>query len=142
MAPMSPFHPRPRYESTAERLIREAQERGEFDNLPGAGKPLPGLDGRHDPDWWIKGLMEREKVSVLPPSLALRKQVDELAETVASEASEANVRAIVTSLDELVRQSHRSPLGGPQVFVRRIDVDAMVDQWRQARRDAGLHVRP
>src|ERR671931_357603 len=29
-------------ESAVEKQIREAQERGEFDNLPGAGKPLSG----------------------------------------------------------------------------------------------------
>lgn len=29
-----------RWESLVERRIREAQERGEFDNLPGKGKPL------------------------------------------------------------------------------------------------------
>jgi hypothetical protein len=33
------------FESLAERRIREAGERGEFDNLPGAGQPLPGLGG-------------------------------------------------------------------------------------------------
>ncbi|GLZ01820.1 hypothetical protein Acsp02_90710 [Actinoplanes sp. NBRC 103695] len=30
------------YESAVDRQLREAQERGEFDNLPGAGKPLRG----------------------------------------------------------------------------------------------------
>ncbi len=142
MARMNPFARRPSYESTADRLIREAQERGEFDNLPGEGKPLSGLDGRHDPDWWVKGLMEREQVSVLPPSLALRKQVADLPQTLATESSEANVRAIVTSLDQLVLQSHRSALDGPRAFVKRIDVDAVVAQWKQGRLDRGQFVRP
>jgi hypothetical protein len=37
------------WESAVEQQIREAQERGEFDNLPGKGKPVP-----HEPwdgDW-------------------------------------------------------------------------------------------
>ncbi len=34
------------WESPVERAIREAQERGEFDNLPGAGKPLRNLGSR------------------------------------------------------------------------------------------------
>jgi hypothetical protein len=42
------------YESRIERQIREAQERGEFDNLPGAGKPLPDRGTAYDEDWWIK----------------------------------------------------------------------------------------
>jgi hypothetical protein len=41
----TPEHPR--YESPADRAIREAMERGEFDDLPGAGKPLTNLG---DPD--------------------------------------------------------------------------------------------
>ena len=55
--------------------IRQAQERGDFENLPGAGKPLDELIGRgDDPDWWVKRLIEREKITgVLPPALQLRK---------------------------------------------------------------------
>lgn len=142
MAPMNPFARRSTYESTADRLVREAQERGEFDNLRGAGQPLPSLDGRGDPDWWIKGLMEREQVSLLPPSLALRKQVADLPATLATESSEADVRAIVAGLDQLVLQSHRSALDGPQAFVRRIDVEAVLAQWKQGRLDRGQFVRP
>ena len=61
------------FESLVERQIREAQERGEFDNLPGAGKPLRGLDGREDPDWWVKQMMQREGLDMadaLPPVMA------------------------------------------------------------------------
>ena len=48
--------------------IKQAMERGEFDNLPGAGKPIKNLGTQHDPDWWIKQLIGREKITgVLPP---------------------------------------------------------------------------
>ncbi len=50
---------RPIWESIAERRIREAAEQGEFDDLPGAGRPLPGLDGTYDPDWWVKEWLRR-----------------------------------------------------------------------------------
>jgi DnaJ family protein C protein 28 len=39
------------WEYGVERLIREAQERGEFDRLPGAGKPLEFEDDRWAGDW-------------------------------------------------------------------------------------------
>jgi hypothetical protein len=42
-----------------------------FDNLPGAGKPLPDRGQLHDPLWWVKQLVEREQLSLLPPSLQL-----------------------------------------------------------------------
>ena len=52
--------------------IRDAQERGEFDDLPGKGKPLQGLDGPQDELWWVKQWLAREGVSYLPTPLALR----------------------------------------------------------------------
>ena len=52
------------YESAIDRAIREATERGEFDNLPGAGKPLHQRN-TGDPNWWLKDLKERETISAL-----------------------------------------------------------------------------
>src|SRR5687768_14814986 len=67
--------------------VRRAMARGEFDNLPGAGKPLK-LPDRHDPDWWVKSLIEREKITgVLPPALALRREDAELEAQLDREAS-------------------------------------------------------
>lgn len=132
-----------KYESPADRAIREAQERGEFDNLPGAGKPIPGLDGRHDPDWWIKSMLEREQVTgVLPPSLTLRKQIDGLQESIASESSERNVRAVVDNLNQLITQSHRRALDGPQIFFKKLDPDAVVGEWKRSRTERGRYLRP
>jgi hypothetical protein len=44
----------------AENRIREAAERGEFDDLGGAGRPLE-LPANYEPDWWIKKKLERER---------------------------------------------------------------------------------
>ena len=46
------------FESWIDRQIREATERGEFDNLPGTGKPLPG--GPVEEQWWLKDYLRRE----------------------------------------------------------------------------------
>src|SRR5687767_2872407 len=54
--------------------VRRAMERGEFDDLPGQGKPIEDLGVEHDPDWWVKKLVEREKIALLPPAIALRKE--------------------------------------------------------------------
>jgi hypothetical protein len=50
------------WESFAEQQIREAQASGEFDHLPGFGKPIPGLDEPYDEDWWIKMPLDVESV--------------------------------------------------------------------------------
>lgn len=64
------------WESWIEQQIREAQEAGAFDQLPGAGKPLPSLIKEYDPLWWVKNLVQREQISILPPSLELLRKVE------------------------------------------------------------------
>ncbi|MBV9195450.1 MAG: DUF1992 domain-containing protein [Solirubrobacterales bacterium] len=51
-----------RFETWIERQIRRAGERGEFDQLPGAGRPLPDLDRPHDEMWWVKQKLRRGRV--------------------------------------------------------------------------------
>ncbi len=122
------------YESWVERQIREATERGEFDDLPGAGKPLPGLNGRDDEDWWIKGFLEREKIPMpLPASLALRKEVAELPQTLVGVCDEAEVRRLVEDLNERIRDSHRRRVDGPALVLRPVDVEATITEWRRRR---------
>ena len=83
------------WESWFEEQIRQAQEEGAFENLPGAGKPLPDLEESYDPDWWVKKLIRREKVSVLPPALELLRQVESEFEKIWKARDEAEVRARV-----------------------------------------------
>jgi hypothetical protein len=44
----------------AENRIRQAIEEGQFDNLPGLGKPIPDADEPYDPNWWVKQWIRRE----------------------------------------------------------------------------------
>src|SRR5574339_584826 len=88
--------------------VRKAMERGEFDNLPGAGKPIKGLGGTHDPDWWVKNLVERERITgVLPPALALRKEDAELDATLDRETTEEGVRRTVADFNRRVVEARR-----------------------------------
>ena len=57
------------WESFTDRKIREAQEEGAFDALPGFGKPIADLDGPDDPNWWIKKKLREERLVLLPPVL-------------------------------------------------------------------------
>ena len=123
-----------RFESWVERQIREAQERGAFDNLPGAGKPIPGLTGREDPNWWVKGLLEREQLRApLPPALALRREVQDLPETLRDCRDEAAVREVVEDLNRRILELRRRPPDGPPVFVRTVEVEDALDTWRRSR---------
>ncbi len=122
------------YESHIDRQIREAQERGEFDNLPGTGKPLPPSGGESDPDWWIRGLEQRENLSMaLPPALTLRREIEDLPQVLARKSSEAQVRACLADLNERILKARRGPVEGPPVTVNIVDVEKLVELWRSAR---------
>jgi hypothetical protein len=123
-----------RYESWVERQVREAIERGEFDNLPGAGRPLPSINGREDENWWVKGLLEREQLPMpLPTSLALRREVADLPQTIADVPDEPTVRDIIEDLNRRIRDSHRRRVDGPPIVVKPVDVEQTVTDWRRSR---------
>jgi len=117
-------------EQWVERLIREAQERGEFDNLPGAGKPIEGLDRPHDELWWVKRLLEREKLSLTPETLALRKELEAALARVAEQTSEDAVRRIVAGINERIRDVNARAVSGPPSDIAPLDADAVVRKWR------------
>ena len=48
--------------SWIDRQINEAAERGAFDNLPGAGKPLPKRSEEDAAQAWLRGYLRREGV--------------------------------------------------------------------------------
>jgi hypothetical protein len=119
--------------------IQQAQRRGEFENLPGAGKPLKNLD-KDDPDWWVKGLIEREKLdlsAVLPTVLALRQERRGFPESLAGIADEVAVRERLEDFNARVLEDRRRPVFGPHppAVAGRVDVDDMVEQWRALRAD-------
>lgn len=111
--------------------VRQAMERGDFENLPGAGKPIEGLGTQHDPDWWLKKLVERERIAVLPPSLALRKEDAELDDALDRLASETQVREHVEDFNARVIRARYSLPDGPPLITMPRDVDATVAAWRE-----------
>jgi hypothetical protein len=122
--------------------VRRAIERGDFDNLPGAGKPIRGLGATHDPDWWVKSLIEREKITgVLPPALALRKEDAGFQSVLDAQVTEAAVREHVDDFNRRVVAARRQLLGGPPVVTRTRDVDEEVVAWRARRTERQERLR-
>lgn len=118
------------WESFVERQIREAQEEGEFDGLPGFGKPIPELDEPDDELWWVKNLLKRERLSVLPPSLEILRVVERGLEEIGSLRREDEVRNAVAALNEKIRQANFAITWGPPSTLNPLDADEIVAQWR------------
>jgi hypothetical protein len=117
-------------ETYIDRLIREAQERGEFDNLPGAGKPIPDLDKPHDPFWWVRKLLEREEISLAPSTLQLRKKVEDAIDRIRRVGTEAEVRRLVAELNAEIATANARAATGPPTDIAPIDPDEAVRRWR------------
>jgi hypothetical protein len=120
--------------SWVDQQIRVAMAKGEFDDLPGAGKPIEDLGSQHDPDWWLKKLVEREQITgVLPPSLQLRKEDAELDGMLDTLNVEAEVRRELEDFNSrVIAARYRLPEGPPLITMPR-DVDTEVDRWRERR---------
>jgi hypothetical protein len=117
-----------------ERQIRAAQDRGEFDDLPGAGKPLPKRTG--DVMEWVAEKLRAENAdtrALLPPSLALRKEIEELPGRLVSVRTERAVREIVADLNARIKKEILVPRGGPPLLVRPVEVEEAVATWRESR---------
>jgi hypothetical protein len=124
------------FETWVDKQIRDAQNRGEFDNLPGAGKPIPDLGKAHDDMWWVKQKMRRENLSFLPPALALRKEVEDAVAAAMRARSEPAVRQIVADINEKIMVALRRPTTGPPVDQMPLDVERVVRDWYAAQRVA------
>ncbi|WP_431959070.1 DUF1992 domain-containing protein [Actinacidiphila sp. bgisy160] len=121
------------FETWVDKQIREAAERGAFDNLPGAGKPLAGLDRPYDELWWIREKMAREGLSHLPASLRLRKEVEDAMDAASRAPCEPEVRRIVEEVNEKIRAGIRTPMDGPPFSLVPYDVEDVVARWRAER---------
>lgn len=132
-------HPAPGARERAafvEIAIQQAIRRGDFDDLPGAGRPLPDLGGTHDPDWWIRRKIEREQLRGLgPPAIMLRVEHAELDERLDELVREAEVRETLEDFNRRVIEARRQLLGGPPVVTPTRDVEAEVAAWRRRREE-------
>lgn len=124
-------------ESLAERAIREAMERGDFDNLPGAGKPLD-LRGADEPDWWVKQFVEREELEAFataPTVLGLRREAQGFPASLVDCDDEGLVRELLADYNLRVKRDRLRPSLDTRIpiIAPLIDIDHMVERWRQLR---------
>ncbi len=118
------------WRSWIEQHIKRAQEAGEFDDLPGKGKPLAHLQEVYDPDWWAKGLIAREKLSLLPPALAIRRRVEQEIPRILRLRREDDVRIALGKLNAEISHTNRTVVEGPMTGTSLIDEDEFLRRWR------------
>ena len=93
-----------------ERVIREAQDAGQFEDAAGVGEPIPGIDRPYDPAWWARCWIARERFRQAAADLARR--VDHEVPRVLACTVELEARAGLESLNaEISALNEEAPSG-------------------------------
>ena len=121
------------FETWVDKAIREAEERGAFRDLPGTGKPIPGAGQSDDELWWVKAKLRQEKLTFVPPSLALRREVEQIQDQAATKSSESEVRQLVGELNARIVTAIRTGISGPPIALMPLNPDRVVATWRERR---------
>lgn len=114
-----------------DKQIREATEKGQFDNLPGAGEPLAGMSGPDDELWWVHKLMHREGLVQLPPSLQLRKNVEHAISRARAATSAASCSQMIEVINAQIYEAIRTPMSGPPHNLVPFDVEFEIVLWHK-----------
>ena len=118
------------------RRIREAMERGEFDNLPGAGRPLDlGVPGR---ELGRAPSRPGRPLGRAPGALGVRRQKQDIQRTLADVADEETAQAIIAHLNQRIAEANIIPWQGPMIITGRLDVDRTLAEWRRRRVERGF----
>lgn len=113
------------FELIADRRIRQAQTAGLFDNLPGAGKPIPDIDSERPPGWWAARLVKRERSMMRAEDL--QQEIQAARSQFWRAGSEERLLAQVDELNESIDEYNRTTTWEPR---DRLDRDEILHQWR------------
>lgn len=124
-----------RHQRGVEAQINEAMRRGQFDQLPGAGKPLPNRGQPLSEDWWVREKVAREQIGFdnLPTTLRLAKQLEELEPTIDKFRTVSKVRQWLEELNDEIKRAQLGPVDGPPRTLRQVNIEETVQQWRERR---------
>ena len=121
------------WESWTEKQIEEGRRAGLFDGLDGQGKPIEGLDGTRDEDWWVKAKLRREEIDYLPPTIAIRGERDVAVAAALAADDESEARRILEQINDRIRYVNSHTVSGPPSTVWVVDVDELLERRRLAR---------
>jgi hypothetical protein len=106
------------FEWLAERKIAEAQARGEFDDLPGAGRPLALDDDALVPEDLRPGYRVLRNAGFVPPEVEARREIADLERLIFDDSSlDAAARARAMKKLALLR-TRIEPGYGERVLAR------------------------
>lgn len=122
----------PGYEKIVEQRIKEAVENGEFENLPGKGKPIPIEDDSHVPEDLRLAYKLLKNADCLPPELLEKKEIRQMEDMLALVPDEKEryklIKKINFKIMKLNVMGKKSPLlEEKQIYYKKL-VDKVADK--------------
>ncbi|MFH1983905.1 MAG: DUF1992 domain-containing protein [Pseudomonadota bacterium] len=115
----------PGFNKIIEERIRMAQERGDFEDLPGTGKPIHFDDDSHIPEDLRMAYKVMKNADFIPEEIALKKQIQSAQELVAGMPDSGEKYRAMRKLNYLVLKLNAMrqvpiDLETPQVYTDKI----------------------
>ncbi|MBI2920976.1 MAG: DUF1992 domain-containing protein [Planctomycetes bacterium] len=119
------------WRSWIDEQVERAEKEGAFAGLPGAGKPIPGLDQPYHEDWWLREWLEREQLSFTPEPIELRKKIALLRAELPRQRDERSFRACVAAINALIGRVNAAPAPDALAPLAPLDADEELRDWRK-----------
>jgi hypothetical protein len=122
----------PGYEKIVEQRIKEAMEKGEFDDLPGKGKPIPIEDDSQVPEDLRLAYKLLKNADCLPPELLEKKEIRQMEDMLARVPDEKEryklIKRINFKIMKLNVMGKKSPLlEEKQIYYKKL-IDKIADK--------------
>lgn len=114
------------FDRSVDSKIAQAQLEGQFDHLPGLGRPIPNLDEGWDETRWVREKLKAEDLRVMPPAWAIREWACNEAAALLQIQDEALLRQKVDAFNAELTRRMRRVLWGPPVDVALIDAEELI----------------
>ena len=118
----------PGYEKIVEQRIKEAMENGEFENLPGKGKPIPIEDDSHVPEDLRLAYKLLKNADCLPPELLEKKEILQMEDMLASVPDEKERYKLIKKINFKIMKLNVMGKKSPLLEEKQIYYKKLVDK--------------
>jgi hypothetical protein len=119
------------YLKIVERKIQEALERGEFDNLPGRGKPLLLEEDSHIPEELRVAYKILKNADCLPPELEAKKEIRQMEDLLADIPDEKERYKLIKKINYMIMKLNMMGKRSPLFEEKQIYYKKLVDKISQ-----------
>ena len=119
------------FEKIVEKRIKEAMERGEFDDLPGRGERLKLEDDSNVPEDLRLAYKILKNADCLPPELELRKEIRQMEDLLENIPDEKEKYRLIKKINFKIMQLNMTRKGSPLLEDKQIYYKKMVEKFEQ-----------